>query len=90
VRITYGPAADAVHIHLTGGPLTPGRTTIQASTPPGVEAFIALDWKDNRLAGFENPRRQQPPAPRPPRGSRNHQLTAPRDTRPRPSRPAAA
>ena len=24
VRITYGPAADAVYIHLTGGPLTPG------------------------------------------------------------------
>lgn len=72
MRITYGPAANAVHIHLTGGPLTPGRTTIQASTPPGVEAFITLDWKDNRLAGFENPRRPQlaqdagtQPAPRP-------------------------
>ncbi len=43
MRITYDPAADAVYIHLTGQPLTPGRTTILASTPPGVEAFVALD-----------------------------------------------
>jgi transposase len=28
VRITYDPAADAVYIHLTGDPLTPGRTTL--------------------------------------------------------------
>jgi len=88
VRITHGPAADAACIHLTGGPLTPGRTTIPASTPPGVGAFIALDCKDSRLAGPENPRRQQPPAPRPPRGSRNHQLTAPRGT-PSPPVPAS-
>jgi hypothetical protein len=37
VRITYDPAADAACIHLTGQPLAPGRTTIQASTPPGTE-----------------------------------------------------
>ena len=53
MRITYDPAADAAYIHLTGGPLTPGRTTIQASTPPGVEAFVALDWKGDRLVGLE-------------------------------------
>jgi uncharacterized protein YuzE len=53
VRITYDPAADAIYIHLTGQPLTPGRTTIQASTPPGVEAFVALDWKGDRLVGLE-------------------------------------
>ena len=53
VRITYDPAADAVYIHLTGQPLTPGRTTIQAPTPPGTEGFVALDWKDGRLAGIE-------------------------------------
>jgi uncharacterized protein YuzE len=55
VRITYNPAADAVYIHLTGQPLTPGRTTIQASTPstPSTEGFVALDWKDDRLVGIE-------------------------------------
>ena len=53
VRITYDPAADAAYIHLTGQPLTPGRTTIQAPTPPGTEGFIALDWKDGRLVGIE-------------------------------------
>jgi uncharacterized protein YuzE len=53
VRITYDPAADAVYIYLTGDPLTPGRTTIQASTPPGTEGFVALDWKDGRLVGIK-------------------------------------
>jgi uncharacterized protein YuzE len=53
VRITYDPAADAVYIHLTGDSLTPGRTTIQARTPPGAEGFVALDWKDGRLVGIE-------------------------------------
>jgi uncharacterized protein YuzE len=53
VRITHDPAADAVCIHLTSQPLTPGRTTIQAGTPPTVPGFIALDWKDDRLVGIE-------------------------------------
>ena len=53
VRITYDPAADAVYIHLTRNPLTPGRTTLQAPTPPGTSGFIALDWKDGRLVGIE-------------------------------------
>ena len=53
MRITYDPAADAVYIHLTSGPLTPGRTTLQAPTPPGTTGFIALDWKDGRLVGIE-------------------------------------
>jgi Protein of unknown function (DUF2283) len=52
-HVTDGPAADAVYIHLTGDPLAPGRTTIQASTPPGTEGFVALDWKDDRLVGIE-------------------------------------
>jgi len=52
-RITYDPAADAVYIHLTGDPLTPGRTTTQASTPPGIEGFVALGWEDGRLVGIE-------------------------------------
>jgi uncharacterized protein YuzE len=53
VRITYDAAADAVYIYLTGQPLTPGRTTIQAGTPPAIDGFIALDWKDGRLVGIE-------------------------------------
>lgn len=53
MRITYHPAADAACIHLTSDPLTPGRTTLQAPTPPGTEGFIALDWKDDRLVGIE-------------------------------------
>jgi uncharacterized protein YuzE len=53
VRITYDAAADAVYIYLTGQPLTPGRTTIQAGTPSDIEGFIALDWKDGRLVGIE-------------------------------------
>ena len=53
MRITYDAAADAVYIYLTGEPLTPGRTTIQAGTPPAAGGFIALDWKDDRLVGIE-------------------------------------
>ena len=55
MRITYDAAADAACIHLTGEPLTPGRTTIQAGTPPAIDGFIALDWKDGRLVGLEIP-----------------------------------
>jgi hypothetical protein len=55
VRITYDPGAGAACIHLTGQPLTPGRTTIQARTPPAIPGFAALDWKDGRLAGIEIP-----------------------------------
>ena len=53
MRITCDTAAGAACIHLTGEPLTPGRTTIQVSTPPAVDGFIALDWKDGRLVGIE-------------------------------------
>ena len=53
MRITYGPAADAVYIHLTSDPLAPGRTSLQAPTPPGTTGFIALDWKNDRLVGIE-------------------------------------
>ena len=53
MRITYDPEADAVYIYLTGDPLSPGRTTLQAQNPPGTEGFIALDWKDGRLVGIE-------------------------------------
>lgn len=51
--ITYDATADAVCIYLTGAPLTLGRTTIQAATPASVDAFIALDWKNDRLVRLE-------------------------------------
>ena len=53
MRITYGPAADAAYIYLTGEPLARGRTSIPATPPEGVPAFIVLDWKDDRLVGIE-------------------------------------
>ena len=53
MRITYDPAADAVCVYLTGQRLAPGRTTIQAGTPDGINGFVALDWKDDLLVGIE-------------------------------------
>jgi hypothetical protein len=53
VPITYDPAADAACIHLTGTPLSAGRTTLQAATPPGTSGFVAPDWKDGRLVSIE-------------------------------------
>ena len=53
MRITYDPAADAACIYLTGQRLTRGRTSIPATPPEGVPAFIVLDWKDDRPAGIE-------------------------------------
>jgi uncharacterized protein YuzE len=53
VRITYDPEADAAYVYLTGDRLTPGRTSIPADPPEGVQAFVVLDWKDDRLVGVE-------------------------------------
>jgi uncharacterized protein YuzE len=53
VRITYDRQANAVYIQLTDDPLTPGRTSIPADPPDGVQAFVVLDWKDDRLVGIE-------------------------------------
>jgi transposase/uncharacterized protein YuzE len=53
VRITYDPAADAAYVYLTGERLTRGRTSIPATPPEGVQAFVVLDWKDDRLVGIE-------------------------------------
>ena len=53
MRITCDPAADAAYIHLTGERLTRGRTSIPATPPEGVRAFIVLDWKDGHLVGIE-------------------------------------
>ena len=51
--ITYHPAAGAVYIHLTGQPLAPGRTTIQASMPSGTGGFAALGLGKTAVVGIE-------------------------------------
>ena len=54
VRITYNRHADAVYVHLTEEELPPGPTaSIKAQPPEGIQAFVVLDWKDNRLVGIE-------------------------------------
>jgi uncharacterized protein YuzE len=53
VRITYDRDANAAYIYLTEAELEPGRTTIPAALPPGVDGFVVLDWKDDRLVGIE-------------------------------------
>jgi uncharacterized protein YuzE len=53
VRITYDRDANAVYIHLGDPPRNPGHTTTRAESPLGVNAFIALDWQNNRLVGIE-------------------------------------
>jgi uncharacterized protein YuzE len=53
VRITYDRDANAAYLHLTASELEPGRDTTTAALPPGVNGFIALDWKDDRLGGIE-------------------------------------
>jgi uncharacterized protein YuzE len=53
VRITYDRDANAVYIRLTDQDIAGQARTLQAPTPPGVEGFIVLDWKDDRLVGIE-------------------------------------
>jgi uncharacterized protein YuzE len=53
VRITYDREADAVYIKLSDEQLLGQAHNLKAPTPPGVEAWIVLDWKDDRLIGIE-------------------------------------
>ena len=53
MRVTYDPGADAVYISLTEEPLSSGRDSVPAAAPPGVDAFVVLDWKGGRLVGIE-------------------------------------
>ena len=53
VRVTYDREANAVYIHLTDQELPGGHTTTKAGAPPGVKAWVALDWKADRLVGIE-------------------------------------
>jgi uncharacterized protein YuzE len=53
VRITYDREANAAYIQLTDQTLPGAHTTTTADAPPGVQAWIALDWRDERLVGIE-------------------------------------
>lgn len=53
MRITYDQQADAACLHLTDQPPRPGRATTRAPAPPGLDAFIALDWRGDQLVGIE-------------------------------------
>jgi len=53
VRITYDRQANAAYLYLTDEELPGGHTTTRAESPPGVDAWIALDWKAERLIGIE-------------------------------------
>lgn len=53
VRITYDREGDAAYLYLTEPPLPAGRVTTRAGSPPGLSAFIVLDWRDDHLVGIE-------------------------------------
>lgn len=53
MRITYDRQADAACLHLADQPCPGGQVTTRAQPPPGLDAFIALDWHDGRLTGIE-------------------------------------
>ena len=53
MRITYDRQANTAYLHLTSQPLPAGQVTTRAQPPPGLDAFIALDWHGNQLTGIE-------------------------------------
>lgn len=53
MRITYDRRANAVYVYFTEDPLTPGRQSIPVETPEGVNTFVVVDWKDNKIVGLE-------------------------------------
>ena len=53
MRATYDREANAAYIYLSDEELPGGHSTTKAGTPPGVKAFVALDWKAERLVGIE-------------------------------------
>ena len=53
MRITYDRDANAAYLRFTDIELEPGRTTIPAELPAGIDGWVVLDWKDDRLVGIE-------------------------------------
>lgn len=53
MHITYDRYADAAYIRLTDLDLEPGRLTLPAELPPGLDGWVVLDWKDDRIVGIE-------------------------------------
>ena len=53
MRITYDRQANAACLHLTDQPPSARQATTRAQTPPGLDAFIALDWHGGQLTGIE-------------------------------------
>jgi uncharacterized protein YuzE len=51
--MTYDREANAAYLHLTDQELPGGHSTTRGETPPGVDAWTALDWKADRLIGIE-------------------------------------
>ena len=54
VRITYDPEVDAAYIYLTDEQLPPGRDSVPADPPEGIQADIVLDWKDGKMVGSKS------------------------------------
>ena len=50
---TYDEQANAACLHLTSQPSPVGQVTTRAQPPPGLDAFIALDWRGSQLIGIE-------------------------------------
>lgn len=53
MTISYDPEADAAYIRFTDQPLEPGRDSITCGTPPGINAWVVMDWKDGKITGLE-------------------------------------
>lgn len=53
MRVSYDRETNAAYIRLTEQDLPGPHETTSAQTPTGVEAWIALDWRDGRLVGIE-------------------------------------
>jgi uncharacterized protein YuzE len=53
MRVEYDRRANAAYVYFTDEPLTPGRDSIPAETPEGIQAFVVLDWKEGKVVGLE-------------------------------------
>lgn len=53
MRITYDPESDAAYIHLTDQTLSPGRDSIPARLPDGIEGWVIMVWREGKITGLE-------------------------------------